>query len=231
MENTSIKNEQHFNFLKQNFPNLENINFKNNYLIYTENNVSTICFLGAIDLASIENSLFSLSPKEFMYILTNISLMVNNPQDLNKKIRYVDILLDFPSLEKEHITYIYNYINDFYLRKNMHNKFAYDGDLFEIEKMAMPIHKCYDDKLESFHNPGATYIRNLEEEYHNNALQGNNSNQVEKAFVRELKSSHRISVEEPQYINIAGFMNASLIISVVSSIGLVLAVILYAINQ
>lgn len=230
MENIANKNESSFNQLKQRYPNLANFNFKNNYIAYTEASTSAICFLGNVSLDSLESSLFSLTPNEIFYILNNICLMINNPNEIDKKVKYTGILLGFATLENEHITYIYNYLNDYHNRQNMHEKYSYPGDTSEIQKIEIPVHKSYDESLELYNNPGAIYIRKYEEQYYENKLATGESSSKEKAYVRTLKSNHNTVEIEPAYTSIAGFMSATFIISLVLILGIVLAVILFAIK-
>lgn len=226
-------NEQYLYILKEQFINLKNFTYSNNYLIYSKEQNLDQCFLGKLDLKTLDNSLFLLTSQEIMYILKNISNMINSPGELDKKILYAETILGLDCMEKKHAEYIYNYLNDFYLRKNMHNKFSYDGDKAEIDKLAAPIHKSYDNNIEIYHNPGSEYIRTLEAEYYDNLLETENGDSSEKEYVRQLKSAHNVvDIKEGTLTSqVNGFMSATFIISIVAIIGIVISVILVALNN
>lgn len=238
MNDLANQNEQYFNYLKnlteQNnpvFSNLTNLKIQKNYLFYTENDSTKMCYLNNIYLGSLDTSLFKFSPNEIIYILNNISLMVNDPGTLDKKIKYMYKLLDLNELLNEHIKYIENYLIDIHYRKKIHEKFMYAGDKNEIDKLDMPIHNCFDTSLETYGNPASERVRFLEEDYYKSQLNNDSSNQKEKEYVRMLKSSHNVVAIESPYENIAGFMSATFIISLVSILGIVVTIVLYAIQS
>ncbi len=220
-----MNNEEYFNYIKTKFINLANFTLKQNYLILTINDKTELCPLTNINLKSLDQTLFNNSPQEIIYIIKNIFNMINKPEELDKKIIYMQKLLEMPVIAHEQSTYINNYMLDFYTRKNIMEKFTYSGDKFEINKMMQPIHICYDETNVLYHNPGATMIRQIEEDYSNKALE--NGNEQMKAYVRELKSKHNVVATEPPLNNVAGFMNATFIFSIVSTLGITIAAILY----
>lgn len=240
MNYTAEKNTIFFNSLKNKissntliFPNLTNFKIINNSIIYTENNTSVLIHLGNVELWLLDESLFKLQPNEIFYVINNIAKIMNKPEELDKKIEYMKRLLILSYIEKEHETYIYNYLNDFYTRKNMSSKFKHEKLDGEIDKMIVPICMCYDDNLPIYNNPAAAKTRELEKQYYTEAL--SNGSSSENAYVRQRKSKNNVvsfpsDTSYERLDRIAGFMSATFIISIIAIIGLILAIVLLAFN-
>lgn len=232
-----IKNNIFFNKLKQentnnvfSYPNLENLTIQKNYIILKKD-PPLIVYLGNLELTYIDKSLFTLEEEEIIYILSNISNMINNPDYLQKKITYVDKVLELDKITEEHKSYIYSYLNDYHKRIHMQKKFRYNNDEEELREMIKPICKCYDDSEFGYSkNPAAVYLKDLEKQF---AEQSLNNNENTKAKIKVRQNGHNtVSFEDENTLihTATGFISATFIISIIGIIGIVLAIILYAIN-
>ena len=230
---STFVNDQYFYSVKNKvvdgnlvYPSLRNIVCKNNHIVLND-----VCFdLKKLDLRILDNSLFSLSENEIMYILKNIIASVNYPTLLNQKVTFAYQILKFNTLDDKSKEYLYKYVDDFYKRRNVSRKYTYDGQSEELNLMIGPINYSYDnsDVNNVYDKPGATYVRDLELSYSNHALssEGNKKD----GYVRVLSNGKNIVSNDEPLLDIAGFMNATLIISLTLMSGLLLSVILFAIK-
>lgn len=228
--NNVNRNEQYFNEIKNDYTNLNNFIITKNFFVYSENNNHKFCSLENLSLESIDKSLFNLEPKEIFYVIKNISNSINQPTALTKRINYTTNLITALIINNEEQEYLKAYLQDIYSRKNIQNKFRYYGDLEELIDLEKPINIVFDQQSISYDYPASTYLRELITKYHEEQLENSNGSQKEKDYVRTLKSKHSIIQVEQDYANIAGFMNTTLIISIVSMLGIIIAIILFAIK-
>ncbi|MFI3261003.1 MAG: hypothetical protein R3Y13_04765 [bacterium] len=204
------------------YPNLENFSIVDNIFTHTSGKK---CNLGNTNLQYIDDSLYTLDEGDIFLIMYYISLMNNDPLYLDRKISQLNTLLSLDTLNNECYNFISSYLDDLHTRKRLDSKFSYAGASDEIDKLSEPVFSSYDETNKIlFNKPAATYVRTLESKYCEGLF--NKS----KSFVRVHKSNNSV-LNEDEYNNIAGFTSATLIITITCTIGIVIAIILYAINH
>lgn len=197
------------------FPNLTNIQIKNNILYYNEMQLE----LKNIELYLLDTHLFSLDINEIFYIIRNIISSVNNPEVLKEQVNYMYFLLKEKNITEEQKQYLYNYINDYHKRKNIMSKYIYEEAKNELALMIMPINEAYNEYSEYYENEASVLIRYIELEFSNKELEGGNGKQ---GPIR-IRTSSNIKLYNDELESIAGFASGAFIISITTGIGILVA--------
>lgn len=232
MNNKQIeeKNKQYLSFLKQRnddgvfvYPNTKELLINENKIMYN----SSIVDLNNIQLFSLDQRLFSFSTKDIIYTLKIISQMINDVQTINNKISYAEFIINSNVITNEQAQFLYNYVDEYYSIKKINENFELK-ELKELEiSMSTPMHLAYFE--DNNNKQGSIYLKEIELSIMNKNSNSEGSKSTSKSNIRTLKSAHSFMPFEENNIleQTAAFMNATLVISITASLGIVLSILLF----
>lgn len=205
------------------YPSLVSMNIDDNHFCYGSGSIN----LGLLRLDMVDERLFMLSADEIFFTINCFANSKNRHEYIDKYVSILDNILNKDYLNEEDINYIYNYVDDYYKRYLIISRFDNKYMVNEVNKMAVPLNKCYDSihNGDIYYKPGTEYVRSLTTRYNEDALKHGPTN--DKGYVK-VRNMHKDIRNTSKIDSVAGFMSASLIISLVVSIAIVISIILYA---
>lgn len=207
------------------YPNIQNLNIENNYLIYGTYRLN----LNGIDLYLLDPSLFKLSINEILFAIKNMVINHQDPSFIEKEIKYMEYLQSLTNLDDEKKKYIFKYLDDFYKKQKLNKRFI-DNDLQnEINGRIIPISAAYlneEDQNSNYHRPASIYIRELEVAY--SEAQRNSAGHAYKGpvLVRTNDSITPTSFDVDSWQE-AGFTNTLIAVGTTIALGIGLAILLF----
>lgn len=217
----SLKNEFEPNNLK--YPSLETINVSDNILQFEGMRLN----LHDFELEYFNHDVFSFAPNEISYIIkTNIINLLDN-EFIKKEVKYIEDLENLKEITEEMKQDIFNYINDYYIKKYIKDKYNYLDFDDELNQRIVPISNAYlkeDDPLSHYHNPASEYIRELEGHYY---TKKDNSMSYEGPVLVRTKDSLMPNSYEVIDFKEQGFISSIIILILTICLGVVIGILLY----
>ncbi len=201
------------------YPNIQNYSVKDN--IFSFNDIQLD--LNNIALNMLDPIIFTFEKNDAFIILKNILINTKDPGFIDKEVQYMLYLEDLKNIDDNQKTYITNYLNNYYTKKNIKEKYAFDELNEELEKRTIPITNAYIEE-EIYNNPASTYIRDFESNHYQK-----NSNVLQyqgPILIRTDKSLMPNDYESDSFKE-AGFINTIVIISLTIVLGIIIGLILH----
>lgn len=141
------------------YPGLSLITVSDNILHYGGADLS----LGSLNLNLLNKDLYKLKADEIYFAMLCYVSNSNNPDFLDRKIKFMDMLIGQSFIDDEQTNYIYTYIDEYYKRYALMQSYKDDALTKELLAMSEPLKKVYDKKeYRAYHSkPASVYVRNL----------------------------------------------------------------------
>ncbi len=203
------------------YPALKDMTFENNILTYLDNSIT----FNDNEFFNVDRQIFTLNSKDCMSILNILNNNAKNPKEIEQKYNRIVFLELLQSPIEENYTEISKYINEYFEKQNLYNKYPNEIIYNEVNVLRDVLTRCYISDYQD--RPICKYI---ESEFNKKIDELNQSSQgTSNAYVKVKKDPNNLIVipsEENTFIDkAAGFANTTLIISLTTTLGITIALL------
>ncbi len=215
--NFSNVNIDAMNNLKLNYPSLYDIELVNNNLIYNGESIN----IDNIDLNCFKSYNQNISPIHFMEMMKDLAIIKQKELHLDDWIKQLKYFFILPDIDDKVMNAYLEYVKIYYAAFQLKNNYEPLNETFN--KLYEVIEYAFNENYVT--RTASLYLQNALVDYHSDLEEGrSNSYQL----VRKNDNANIPEVVEndnKQYLKMTGFAKSSLIISITTILGIVLAIL------